>query len=311
MARALRIVALAFSLMLAGGCGQSTNAPAGDNSELVAADANGAAREFNDCSDANWCPQLIALPSATFMMGSPKSEPGRFDDEDQQEVRIATFAIGKFPVTRAQWAEFVRSTDRETPKAACAYAPSVSPSWKDPGFPQTDNDPVVCITWGETQDYVRWLSKKTGHKYRLPTDAEWEYAARAGSTTAFPWGPTASHAFANYGLDECCGPATSGRDRWENTSPVGSFPPNAFGLYDMHGNVFEWVDTCADKFENLPLAPGATGCTYRYARGGVYSDRPAVMRSAAKNLAPPPGDKMTIANYRSAGFGVRVARDLP
>jgi formylglycine-generating enzyme required for sulfatase activity len=169
----------------------------------------------------------------------------------------------------------------------------------------------VCITWGETQDYVRWLSKKTGHNYRLPTDAEWEYAARAGSTTAFPWGPTASHAFANYGLDECCGPATSGRDRWENTSPVGSFPPNAFGLYDMHGNVFEWVDTCADKFENLPLAPGATGCTYRYARGGVYSDRPAVMRSAAKNLAPPPGDKMTIANYRSAGFGVRVARDLP
>jgi formylglycine-generating enzyme required for sulfatase activity len=268
-------------------------------------------RQFDDCSRATWCPRMVALPAGAFMMGSLASEPGRFDDEDRHQVSVAAVAVAKYPVTRGQWAAFVKATGRPTAKAPCAYAPGAGASWKNPGFPQSDDHPVVCVTWGDAQDYVRSLTKRTGHRYRLLSDAEWEYAARAGSTTAFPWGPTASHAFANYGADECCAPATSGRDKWEYTSPVGSFPPNAFGLFDMHGNVFEWVETCADAAEKLPIPAGAKGCTYRYARGGVYLDRPAVMRSAAKNLAPPPGDAMTIATYRSAGFGFRVARELP
>jgi formylglycine-generating enzyme required for sulfatase activity len=265
---------------------------------------------LKDCSETNTCPEMISLPAGTFVMGSPKDELGRFDDEDQHQVKVAAFAIGKTPVTKGQWAAFVAETGRITPEAPCAYAPTAKPSWKDPGFPQGDNEPVVCVTWGDAQDYALWLSKRTGHHYRLPTDEEWEYAARAGTSTAYPWGQTASHSFANYGLDQCCGTAVKGADKWEYTSPVGSFPPNAFGLVDMHGNVFQWVETCADAFEKLPLAKGAKGCTYRYARGGVYGDRPAVMRSAAKNLAPPPGDKETIKTYRSSGFGFRVVRDL-
>ena len=205
----------------------------------------------------------------------------------------------------------MKASGRETPSAACAYAPASHPSWKNPGFVQDASHPVVCISWSDAQEYALWLTHRTGHHYRLLTEDEWEYAARAGTTTAYPWGAKASHEHANYGLEECCGPATSGADRWEFTSPVGSFPPNAFGLYDMHGNVFEWIETCADAAEKLPRPKGAKGCVYRYARGGVYADRPALVRSAAKNIAPPPDDAMTIDNYRSAGFGFRLARDEP
>ena len=252
---------------------------------------------------------MIGLPGGAFIKGSPQTEPGRFEDEDQKRVSVPAFAAGKYLVTRGQWRVFATATRRAVPKAPCAYAPGPQPSWKNTGFPQSDDHPVVCVTWNDAQDYARWLTERTGHRYRLPSDDEWEYAARAGTTTAFPWGGAASHEHANYGLDQCCAPATEGRDRWEYTSPVGSFPPNPFGLYDMQGNVFEWVETCADAFEKLPRPPGATGCVYRYARGGVYADRPDLMRSAAKNLAPPPGDAMTIDNYRSAGFGFRVVSD--
>ena len=269
------------------------------------------AKLFRDCLGTDACPEMVQLPRGEFVMGSPKTEKGRFDDEDQSKVAVAGFAIGKYPVTRGQWAAFVKATGRKTPEGPCAYAPSPHPSWRDPGYPQDDDHPVVCVTWNDANDYAGWLSRKTGKRYRLPTNAEWEYAARAGTTTAYPWGATASHAFANYGLDECCGPRAEGRDKWETTSPVGSFPPNGFGLYDMHGNVFEWVETCADATENrkdFPRPKNAKGCTYRYARGGVYGDRPAMMRSAAKNVAPAPGDAMTIDTYRSAGFGFRVVR---
>jgi formylglycine-generating enzyme required for sulfatase activity len=166
------------------------------------------------------------------------------------------------------------------------------------------------VSWGDAQAYARWLSARTGHHYRLLTDAEWEYAARAGTTAAYPWGAEASHEYANYGQEKCCGPDARGRDRWKFTSPVGSFPPNAFGLYDMNGNVTVWVETCADSTEKLPIPKDARGCTYRYARGGNYDEPAALIRSAARNLAPPPGAALTIATYRSAGFGVRVARDL-
>lgn len=265
-------------------------------------------RTFRDCPSDSSCPTLIGLPGGAFLMGSPKTEPGRFDDEDQRKVTVKAFAIARTPVTRAQWAQFVSQTKRVTPHQPCAYAPARDPTWQDPGFPQGSDHPVVCVTWYDAQDYARWLSKLTGHHYRLPSDEEWEYAARGGTTTAYPWGASASHEFANYGLDDCCGPATKGRDKWEFTSPVGSFPPNPFGLVDMAGNVFEWVQTCADAFEKFPFRQNGRGCTYRYARGGAYGERPAMMRSAAKNYAPP-DDKQSIRTYRSAGFGFRVARD--
>jgi formylglycine-generating enzyme required for sulfatase activity len=268
-------------------------------------------KRFADCADHTLCPEMTVLPSGSYVMGSPASEPGRFEDEPQSSVAVSGFAIGTYLVTRGQWRAFATATKRTTDSTAvCAYAMRRNATWEDVGFPQTDEHPVVCITWPEAHEYARWLSIRTGHVYRLLTQEEWEYAARGGTTTAFPWGELASHERANYGKDSCCSPDTMGRDRWMFTSPVGSFAPNAFGLYDMQGNVFEWIETCADSLEVVPIPPGVTGCSYRYARGGVYGDRPTLVRSAAKNFAPPPGDKMTIANYRSAGFGLRVAREL-
>ena len=189
-----------------------------------------------------------------------------------------------------------------------------SASWSHLGFMQDDNHPAVCVSWYDAQDYVgRWLSERTGHHYRLLTEAEWEYAARAGTTTPFPWGAIASHEQANYGADECCSGFVSGRDQWINTSPVGSFPANAFGLHDMNGNAMQWVQDCLSvSYEDHPidgtayvkdvvmeltgdLAPlsGTTTCTYRILRGGdsqqssgVHPFRSAKFRSRPGNDAP-------------------------
>ena len=196
------------------------------------------------------------------------------------------------------------------------------------GFAQDDSHPAVCMSWYDAQDYARWLSERTGHQYRLLTEAEWEYAARARTTTPFPWGEIASHEQANYGAEECCSGLVSGRDQWINTSPVGSFPANAFGLHDMNGNVMQWVqDYLAISYEDHPtdgsayekdvvmtltgeLAPlsGSTTCTYRMIRGGDSNNPPAFIRSAARNFAPVPGT--TLRNYRSSGLGIRIAREL-
>jgi formylglycine-generating enzyme required for sulfatase activity len=309
------IAMVPLALLPEGTSGRTANTPAlrggvPQRAVVVPRDSTAARGEFDDCGGAAWCPRMVAIPAGTFMMGSPKAEPGRFDDEAQRRVRVGALAVAKYPVTRGQWAAFVAATRRPTPDAPCAYARTGHPTWKDTGFPQDDQHPVVCVTWADAQHYARWLSARTGKHYRLLTDPEWEYAARGRTTTAYPWGSAASHEFGNYGQDKCCGPMVRGRDRWQFTSPVRSFPPNAFGLYDMHGNVTVWLETCADSAEKLPIPKGARGCTYRYGRGANYDDYPAMMRSAAKNLAPPPGGPLTIETYRSTGFGIRVARDL-
>lgn len=307
------VVPIALLLGTAGGrpaASVASHELAPQRASAVPGDSARARGEFDDCRGGAWCPRMVALPAGTFIIGSPKTERGRFDDEPQRRVHVGAFAIAKYPVTRGQWAAFVVATHRPTPDAPCAYAHTGHPTWKDTGFPQDDRHPVVCVTWADAQDYARWLSARTGQHYRLLTDAEWEYAARGGTTTPFPWGSSASHEFGNYGQDKCCGQMVKGRDRWEFTSPVGSFPANPFGLYDMHGNVTVWMETCADSAEKLPIPKGARGCTYRYGRGANYDDYPAMMRSAAKNLAPPPGGPLTIETYRSTGFGIRVARDL-
>jgi formylglycine-generating enzyme required for sulfatase activity len=267
-------------------------------------------KEFDDCAGAAWCPKMVVLPAGAFLMGSPASEADRFDDEGpQHRVKIRPVAVGKFDVTRGQFATFVSATPRPTAND-CFFAFAKNPSWRNTGFAQADDHPVVCVTWG---DAAAWLSKQTGKRYRLLTEAEWEYAARAGSSGAYAWGPTPSHEHANYGSDEPYTPLASGRDKWLYTSPVGSFPPNAFGLYDMHGNVFQWVQDChTDSYDGSPVDGSAldhAGCPVRVARGGVWGDRGSVMRSAARNYAPP-DDKTSITEYRSSGFGFRVARSI-
>lgn len=291
-------------------------------------------QRFRDCPD---CPEMVVIPAGSFMMGSPASEPGRNDrEEPQRRVSIRQLAVGKFDVTRGQWAAFVSATNRDT-HVGCAWTgrSGIEPpwamdpdgSWRSLGFPQDDNHPVVCVSWNDAQDYVRWLSQRTGRKYRLLTEAEWEYAARAGTTTPYPWGSSASHEYANYGADDCCSGLASGRDQWVNTSPVGSFPPNAFGLFDMHGNVLQYVQDCfASSYSGLPTdgsafetvvplktAPyswmtGTSSCSYRMVRGGDSGDPPRMIRSASRNFAPSRGT--TLDQYRSGGVGFRVARTL-
>ena len=205
---------------------------------------------FRDCDD---CPEMVVIPEGDFVMGSPSNEPGRSNEEGpQRQVHVRRFAASKYDVTRGQWAIFV-SAEQVGTGDGCAWsglpgAPidelNPSASWRHLGFAQDDSHPAVCVSWDDAKNYARWLSKRTGHHYRLLTEAEWEYAARAGTTTPYPWGAIATHEQANYGADECCSAVVSGRDRWANTSPVGSFPANAFGLHDMNGNVMQWVQDC-------------------------------------------------------------------
>lgn len=270
---------------------------------------------FRDCSD---CPDMVSIPAGRFAMGSSGNEPGHQASEGpQREVRVAAFAIGRFAVTRRQWAVFVAATNR-TEQRGCEWAgfprdASARASWRSLGFAQDDSHPVVCVSWNDAQAYARWLSERTGQAYRLPSEAEWEYAARAGSATAYPWGTVASHEQANYGAVTCCSELASGRDRWLHTAPVGAFPPNAFGLYDMHGNAWQWVQDCyADSYAEAPTDGSAhdpPGCTHRVLRGGTWGDTPAMIRSAFRNWAPPPRWNPEW-EYRSGGVGFRVARSL-
>lgn len=254
---------------------------------------------IRDCPS---CPDMIVIPPGDFTMGSPPSEAGRADDEGpQHRIHIkAAFALGRFDVTRAQFAFFASEAHLRR-DAKC--------DWSDPklhgvSIQQRDNEPVVCVTWDEADAYAAWLSAKTGQRYRLPSEAEWEYAARAGTEGARPWGDAPLREHANFGEDACCGPVASGADKWLYTSPVGSFPPNPFGLYDMLGNVWQWTDDCAGTYAPAPADSSAvqTGdCSRRMLRGGAWFQGADSVRSAAR------------ANddhrFRAPDIGFRIARD--
>lgn len=295
--------------------------------------AGKAPASFHDCVG---CPEMIVIPAGQFLMGSPTTEPGHDDVESPQHlVSIRRFAAGKFDVPRGEWRAFVSATRRPTATGCQWVGPTrdheATSSWRKLDFVQTDRHPVVCVTWQDAQDYAHWLSSKTGKHYRLLSEAEWEYAARGGSTTPFWWAKGASHEFANHGTAKCCGGLAIGRDRWMFTSPVGSFPANPFGLFDMGGNVLQFVADCfVPTYDSAPSdgsaitrstklqtsgalsdLSGTNSCDYRVARGGDWGDQAGWIRSAARNFAPPPGPDDSLATYRSGGVGFRVARDLP
>jgi formylglycine-generating enzyme required for sulfatase activity len=301
---------------------------------------------FRDCPD---CPEMVVIPAGSFTMGSPASELGHDSysaihlqlEGPLRVVNIKQFAAGKFDITRGQWAAFVSATNRVT-TGGCSWSglprapdskiwdPHPEATWKSHGYAQDDNHPVVCVTWQDAQDYVQWLSRKTGANYRLLTEAEWEYAARAGTSTPYPWGSTASHEYANYGTDTVAGVGLAlGRDKWVATSPLGAFPPNQFGLYDMHGNVMQWVEDCfSDSYSGLPTdgsahkaeltlkmqidrfswMNGKSSCSFRICRGGDAWNPPVMIRSASRNFATAKGG--TLENARSAGLGFRIAKTL-
>jgi formylglycine-generating enzyme required for sulfatase activity len=251
------------------------------------------------------CPEMVVIPSGSFVMGSTQTEQSRFDalpkrmgDNDiqnheagglsnegpQHKVVIAkSFAVSKFDVTFLEW------------DACSAVGGCRQRSYNGVG---RDTKPIVTVSWDDAQEYVAWLSNMTGRSYRLLTEAEWEYAARAGTMTVYYWGDEIGKGNAN-----CMG---CDSEAIKQTSPVGSFPANPFGLYDMLGNVWQWVEDCySANYDQAPTDGSAsTGqdCTYRVARGGSWNLGPEYARSAIRFRFP--------ANYQALNRGFRVARTL-
>ena len=160
-------------------------------------------------------PEMVEIRAGCFEMGSPKGEAHRDSDERQHQVCVKDFEIGRHEVTRGQFRAFVEATgyrtdaEKNTNEGCYLWDGKQDKlmsgmSWRDPGYPQQDDHPVACVSLYDAMAYVAWLSRETGQSYRLPTEAEWEYAARAGTTTAYWWGGQASHEYANYGTDDCC-----------------------------------------------------------------------------------------------------------
>jgi formylglycine-generating enzyme required for sulfatase activity len=254
---------------------------------------------FRDCVE---CPEMVVVPAGSFMMGSPPNELGRFEREGpQHRVAIARpLAVGKFEVMFDEW-------------DACVAAGGCKHNPRDEGWGRGKR-PVINVSWNAiTQEYLPWLSHKTGKAYRLLTEAEWEYAARAGTTARYHFGnnerdlctygnvadQTAKEKNKYWTIANC-------RDGYVNTALVGSFQPNAFGLHDVHGNVWEWVQDCwNDNYTGAPPDGSArtTGnCGRRILRGGSWYSHPLVLRSAHRLWMLP--------DFPFNDIGFRVGRTL-
>lgn len=241
---------------------------------------------FKECAD---CPQMVVVPAGSFMMGSRTSEPGHSADEGPQHtVTIPRpFAVGKFEVTFKEW-------DACVDDGGCKdYAPS------DQGWGR-GRRPVINVSWDDANAYITWLSKKAGKPYRLLSGSEYEYATRAGTQTAYPWGNAVGKNNANC---HSCGSKWDARE----TAPVGSFAPNNFGLYDMVGNVREWTEDCYhNTYAGAPSDGSAwtegADCYHRVVRGGSYLLAPEFLRSASRYWFA--------SDYRLRYLGFRVARTL-
>lgn len=254
----------------------------------------GVGQSFRDCAV---CPEMVVIPRGRSVLGSPLSETGRDSNEGVQRTIVARelLAVGKFEVSNAEWNACVAARGCTTPNSPSSAA--------------QPNYPVIDVNWDDAQQYVRWLTRRTGRTYRLLTEAEWEYAARAGTTTAYPWGAIASPDQANYS-QSALGSAT----------PVGSYPPNAWGLHDMHGNVYEWVQDCYDHSYNQSKRRTSdwvarNRCYERVIRGGSWQFESQALRSSAR-ISIPTDDGLLRAVVRAVippwhefpEIGFRVAR---
>jgi formylglycine-generating enzyme len=268
------------------------------------------------------CPEMIVVPSGAFTMGSPFDEDGRYENEaPPHRVAIAnSFAVARFPVTRGEFAAFINETGYNA-KAGCnsnnmigsGWKVQENFSWRSPGFAQDDTHPVVCVNWHDSKAFVAWISQKTGKQYRLLTEAEREYSARAGTTIRCYFGND-ERDYCSYGngADLTARKANPGwtvlpcDDGFAYTSPVGSFVPNAFGLYDILGNVWQWVEDCHNNsYTAAPLDGSAWrsgDCSRRVARGGSWLTIPRDRRTASR--------ASFAADLRLNHTGFRLARDL-
>jgi len=270
-------------------------------------------REFQECTD---CPQMIGIPAGKFVMGSPAAEKGRFENEGPQHVvTVKAFALAKYPVTAEEFLNFLQATGYvpvpcnellnmgwEPAERGHPYAPFlvVPRRW-----------PAMCLDWKDANAYIAWLNAKlhkarpgvAGNPYRLPTEAEWEYAARAGTTTARWWGDDIGK---NNADCNGCG------SQWDNKelAAVESFAPNPFGLYGMLGNVWQWTADCWHRSYVGAPASGVWDekvCPKHVLRGGSWNNLPVFVRSAARSAGALDGGEYDYSSL--AGF--RVARTLP
>lgn len=271
---------------------------------------------FRDCPE---CPEMVVIPSGRFTMGSNRAEKdaaiiygnsGRVISFESPEHRVSirSFSAGRYAITKGEFAAFVNAKGYRTEAErgdGClirdgeVLKKEAANNWRSAGFAQGSDHPVVCVSWNDAQAYVQWLSQTTGQTYRLPSEAEREYAARGGTQTAFWWGDS-------YDTTQANGKNFNGESR-KATVAVNSFKSNPFGLYNVHGNIGEWVEDCwHDNYAGAPTdgSAWATSCiaSTRVIRSLGWESYQTFFRSASRIFSPP--------NFSYYGFGFRVARAL-
>lgn len=280
---------------------------------------------FKDCAD---CPEMVIVPAGRFTMGSDDGEPGRPEGPKREVTFAGPFALGRTEVTVAQFRRFVEATGYVVGEGCRAqtavrapersgFANSPDRNWLNPGFSTgvSDDQPVVCVSHADASRYVEWLAQTTGQPYRLPTESEWEYAARAGAEGIYFWGGNADLACTHanvydraartlhdfgWGHVDC-------DDGFAELAPVGRFAPNGFGLHDMLGNVWEWTADCYRlTYDGAPSDGSAVveegDCGRWSVRGGGWMTRPSRQRLTFRGRDP--------VDARYSYFGLRVARDV-
>ncbi len=316
MRHLLFILVLMLSSVAARACADITTTVAGAEACLKPLQV------FKDCPD---CPDMVAVPAGRDFIGSSIVMKDTINEAPSHEVTFEKpFAVGKFEITRAQYAAFAAESGFDdtvywqncVTTDVAGFGKAMGKTWKDPGYVQADDHPVVCVSWQAAKTYVKWLSDKTGESYRLLSESEWEYAARGGSDDDGSLSNLSPSVCARMNLGDLSAsrqPALAANfvrynspyhpcdDGFGYTAPVGSFPANGFGLHDMLGNVYEWVEDCyAENYVNAPIdgsaVKGERGCKH-VVRGGAWFWPESMTRLAA------PGNT-------NDDRGFRIARDL-
>ena len=294
----------------------------GSGCGAMAKDTVRAGAVFKDCAH---CPEMVVIPPGEFDMGFDGGEPDRYEGAVHHVKISAPFALGRYELTTGEYREFVKATGHIS-GTDCNIATGADVNfvkgrdWQNPGYygrAAKANDPVVCVNWLDVRAYVDWLAKRTGKPYRLISESEWEYAARAGSYTPYPWGEAADQGCITANIYDRTAakalklkvPPADCTDGSAAMAAVGSRKPNPFGLYDIIGNAWEWLEDCyaVPYAADVPVdgkpyeAPGT--CERRVVRGGGWSSGTFRDRSSWRGR-----DKVDLVTYL---FGTRIARDLP